>query len=45
MNPIETTVSKKLADLGVSDAERLAPLFAEVRARFDAELASAARCV
>jgi phenylalanyl-tRNA synthetase alpha chain len=40
MNQIETTVSKKLAELGVSSAENLAPLFAEVRARFDAEVSA-----
>jgi phenylalanyl-tRNA synthetase alpha chain len=41
MNQIETTVSKKLVELGVSSAENLAPLFAEVRARFDAEASAA----
>ncbi len=41
MNSIETCISKKLAELGVVDAEGLAPLFAEVRACFDAELSVA----
>ncbi len=42
MNPIEKIISKKLAELGVADAAGLAPLFAEVRARFDADLLAAA---
>jgi phenylalanyl-tRNA synthetase alpha chain len=42
MNSIETNISKKLAELGVADAEGLAPLFAEVRACFDAEVSVAA---
>src|SRR5262249_3693588 len=33
--------SQKLSDLGVSQPDQLAPLFAEVRARFDSESASA----
>jgi phenylalanyl-tRNA synthetase alpha chain len=41
MISIESIVSTKLAELGVSDAERLAPLFAEVRGCFDAEVAVA----
>jgi phenylalanyl-tRNA synthetase alpha chain len=41
MNPIETRVSKKLDELGVSNTETLAPLFAEVRACFDAEVSVA----
>ncbi|HME11362.1 MAG TPA: hypothetical protein VKF79_00775, partial [Candidatus Acidoferrum sp.] len=41
MNSIETTVSTKLAQLGVSDAQKLAPLFADVRACFDAEVSLA----
>ena len=42
MNSIETSISKKLTELGVADAEGLAPLFAEVRACFDAEVSVAA---
>jgi phenylalanyl-tRNA synthetase alpha chain len=42
MNSIDGMVSKKLAELGVSEAEKLAPLFAEVRACFDAEISAAA---
>src|SRR5271170_2286702 len=41
MNSIETYISKKLAELGVADAEGLAPLFAEVRGGFDAEVSVA----
>jgi phenylalanyl-tRNA synthetase alpha chain len=41
MNPIETTIARKLAELGVADAAGLSPLFAEVRAKFDAETTSA----
>ena len=42
MNSIETNISKKLAELGVADAQGLAPLFAEVRGAFDAEVFVAA---
>jgi phenylalanyl-tRNA synthetase alpha chain len=35
----ENTTAKKLADLGVTQADQLAPLFAQVRARFDADAA------
>jgi phenylalanyl-tRNA synthetase alpha chain len=42
MNPIENIISRKLAELSVADAEGLAPLFAEVRGRFDADLLTAA---
>src|SRR5271155_429392 len=41
MNPIENTVSKKLAELGVADATGMAPLFAELRARVDIALSAA----
>ncbi len=41
MNTTENSTVKKLAELGVVDAAALAPLFAELRARFDAELAGA----
>jgi phenylalanyl-tRNA synthetase alpha chain len=41
MNSIDITLSKNLAELGVSEAEKLAPLFAEVRACFDAEVSVA----
>jgi phenylalanyl-tRNA synthetase alpha chain len=41
MNPVDSTISKRLAELGVADSERLSPLFAEVRARFDADAAMA----
>jgi phenylalanyl-tRNA synthetase alpha chain len=40
MEPIES-VSKKLVELGVSDAEKLAPLFAEARSKFDADASAA----
>jgi len=36
MNAAENTTAKKLADLGVTQPDQLAPLFAQVRARFDA---------
>ncbi len=38
---MNSTIDKKLAELGVSEAAGLAPLFAEVRARFDADAAVA----
>jgi phenylalanyl-tRNA synthetase alpha chain len=41
MNTTENSTLKKLAELGVVDAAALAPLFAELRARFDAEFAAA----
>jgi phenylalanyl-tRNA synthetase alpha chain len=41
MNSIDITLSKNLAELGVSEAEKLAPLFAEVRACFNAEVSVA----
>lgn len=41
MNPIETTIARKLSELGVADAAGLAPLFAEVRAKFDADATGA----
>jgi phenylalanyl-tRNA synthetase alpha chain len=41
LNSIESNISKKLAELGVADAQKLAPLFAEVRACFDAEVSVA----
>ncbi len=41
MNTTENSILKKLAELGVVDAAALAPLFAELRARFDAEFAAA----
>jgi phenylalanyl-tRNA synthetase alpha chain len=37
MSSIENSISKTLAQLGVSEAENLRPLFDEVRACFDAE--------
>jgi phenylalanyl-tRNA synthetase alpha chain len=37
MNAAENTTAKKLADLGVTQPDQLAPLFAQVRARFDAD--------
>ena len=42
MNSTENPTVKKLAELGIVDAPALAPLFAELRARFDTELAGAA---
>jgi phenylalanyl-tRNA synthetase alpha chain len=41
MNSSENSTLKKLAELGVVDAAALAPLFAQLRARFDTELAGA----
>jgi phenylalanyl-tRNA synthetase alpha chain len=41
MNATENSTLKNLAELGVVDAAALAPLFAELRARFDTELAGA----
>ncbi len=41
LNSIENNISTKLAELGVADASKLAPLFAEVRACFDAEVSVA----
>jgi len=41
MNTTENSTLKKLAELGVVNAAGLAPLFAELRMRFDAELAAA----
>ncbi|MDP9146903.1 MAG: phenylalanine--tRNA ligase subunit alpha [Acidobacteriota bacterium] len=41
MDSAENTASKKLADLGVQQPDQLTPLFAELRARFDSESASA----
>jgi phenylalanyl-tRNA synthetase alpha chain len=41
MNTTENSTVKKLAELGVVDAAALSPLFAELRARFDAEFAAA----
>src|SRR5271168_5031900 len=40
MNSIDSNVSQKLAELGVADAAGLAPLFAQVRGGFDAEVAT-----
>ncbi len=42
MNPVENIVSKKIGELGVGDAAGLAPLLAEIRSRFDADLTGAA---
>src|SRR6202790_98803 len=39
MNAAENMTAKKLADLGVSSPDQLAPLFAQVRSRFDDESA------
>ena len=39
---MNSTIDKKLAELGVGDAAGLAPLFADVRARFDADAAAVA---
>jgi phenylalanyl-tRNA synthetase alpha chain len=39
MHPTENPILKKLAELGVVDVAALAPRFAELRARFDSELA------
>src|SRR6202790_1544601 len=39
MNADENMTAKKLADLGVSSPDQLAPLFAQVRSRFDDESA------
>jgi phenylalanyl-tRNA synthetase alpha chain len=39
MNASENTTAKKLADLGVTQPDQLAPLFAQVRVRFDADAA------
>jgi phenylalanyl-tRNA synthetase alpha chain len=41
MNPVENPVGKKLAELGVARADQVAPLFAELRARFDGDAAGA----
>jgi phenylalanyl-tRNA synthetase alpha chain len=41
MNTTENSTVKKLAELGVVDAAALSPLFVELRARFDAEIAAA----
>jgi phenylalanyl-tRNA synthetase alpha chain len=38
---MSAAIEKKLGDLGIGDAAGLAPLFAEVRTRFDAEAAAA----
>jgi phenylalanyl-tRNA synthetase alpha chain len=35
MNPTENIAAKKLADLGVTQPDQLAPLFAQLHARFD----------
>ena len=40
MPPIENPTSKTLAALGVTDAAALAPLFAQIRSRFDTESTS-----
>src|ERR1700682_6519923 len=37
MNAAENITAKKLADLGVSSPDQLAPFFAQVRSRFDDE--------
>jgi phenylalanyl-tRNA synthetase alpha chain len=37
MNASENTTAEKLADLGVTQPEQLAPLFAQVRTRFDSD--------
>src|ERR1700676_591412 len=37
MNADENMTAKKLADLGVIEPDQLAPLFAQVRSRFDSE--------
>src|ERR1700730_7799769 len=37
MNAAENMTAKKLADLGVIEPDQLAPLFAQVRSRFDSE--------
>src|ERR1700722_18732044 len=37
MNAAENITAKKLADLGVTGADQLAPLFAQVHSRFDDE--------
>jgi phenylalanyl-tRNA synthetase alpha chain len=39
---MNSTIDKKLAEFGVGDAAGLAPLFADVRARFDADAAAVA---
>lgn len=39
MSATENITAKKLADLGVTEAEQLAPFLAQVRARFDVESA------
>jgi phenylalanyl-tRNA synthetase alpha chain len=39
MNDGENITAKRLADLGVTEPDQLAPLFAQVRSRFDAESA------
>src|SRR5271167_2119776 len=41
MSSVDKFISTRLAELGVSDAEKLAPLFAEARACFDAEVSVA----
>ena len=41
MNTTKNSTVKNLAELGVVDAAALAPLFAELRARFDAEFSGA----
>jgi phenylalanyl-tRNA synthetase alpha chain len=38
MNPSENTVSQTLAALGIAQPDEISSLFAEVRARFDAEI-------
>ena len=39
MNSAENITAKKLTDLGVTQPEQVAPLFAQVRSRFDADSA------
>src|SRR5450432_1730767 len=39
MNASENTTAKELADLGVTQPDQLAPLFAQVRATFDSDAA------
>ncbi len=39
MNAAENITAKTLADLGVTETDQLAPLFAQVRSRFDSESA------
>src|ERR1700693_6130545 len=39
MNAAENITAKKLADLGVTEPDQLAPLFAQVRSRFEDDAA------